>query len=135
MRPLDAQLDQLLADIESQTADNLGKESLHSELRQSAAKHVSTFRECGAAYDQSQQRYQTLADQFAPAHIRQLLQIAGSAAETECEAHVDEFLRKRIDAGAFLERYIPARVMGTMRKAKEDRLTQQLNALERAATF
>lgn len=132
MQELNQQVDTLLDDVESLTAANLSKESVLQDKLNAKRAHQSALHELGNAYELATTRYHEQSEQFAPAHIKELLQIGAADAETECEAHVEAFLGKEIDATAFLERYIPAKVLGTVRKAKGDRLSQQLNALERA---
>ena len=64
--------------------------------------------------------------------MQELLQIAVSAADSKCENYVEEFLNGTIDVQIFVDRYMKAKILSTLRKAKEERLTHQLNALERA---
>lgn len=65
--------------------------------------------------------------------FQELLQIAVSSADSACEEHVENFLNGRIDVQAFLDEYTKTKKLSALRKAKEERLSHQLNALERAA--
>lgn len=65
--------------------------------------------------------------------LQELLQIAVSSADSECEQHVENFLNGRIDVQTFLDEYTKTKKLSALRKAKEERLSHQLNALERAA--
>lgn len=132
MQLLDARVDTLLTDVQTIATENLAKESSLLELQHGTQMDHATLRRLAADYEAASQRYQTQSDQFAPAHIKELLQIAAAAADADCEAHVDAFLGGRLEAAAFLERYMPAKVLGTVRKAKVERLAHQLSELERA---
>lgn len=57
------------------------------------------------------------------------------SADSDCDTHVHDFLNSKLDVQVFLDRYLKTKVLGTLRKAKEERLSHQLNALERAATY
>jgi len=46
--------------------------------------------------------------------------------------HVELFLSGKIDVQTFLNSYTDSKKISAMRKAKEERLSHQLNALERA---
>lgn len=48
---------------------------------------------------------------------------------------MEQFLGGKIDVQTFLDRYMSAKKLTALRKAKEERLAHQLNALERAGNF
>lgn len=60
------------------------------------------------------------------------MEIAVSTADSECERHVDKFLHGQIEIQTFLDRYMKAKKLSALRKAKEERLSHQLKALEKA---
>lgn len=132
MQQLNGRIDELLADVQTASGDNLAKESELLRLQQAKQSGRLALRRLGADYEAENQSYQTQSEQFAPAHIKELLQIAAAGADADCEAHVAAFLGGRLDAATFLERYMPAKVLGTVRKAKVERLAHQLSALERS---
>lgn len=64
--------------------------------------------------------------------MQELLQIAASNADGDCDRHVEHFLNGKIDVQTFLNTYQSSKKISAERKAKEERLGSQLTALERA---
>lgn len=124
-------LDHLIGDVESMAKENLTREQHLLQLRTNVETKLTEFRQHGEQYDALCQRYQKKSEEFAPQHIKELLQIAASTADSICDTHVDQFLRGEIDVQIFLDRYKEAKQLSAMRKAKEERLSHQLNELER----
>lgn len=87
----------------------------------------------GDKYESLNLQYQKKAEEFEPQHIKELLQIATSTADSECESYVDDFLAGKMDVQKFLTLYMDTKKLSAIRKAKEERLSDQLQALERAA--
>lgn len=122
-------------------------------LRQSIADGYAKLRNLGDKWDHASKKYLEKTEEFSPLHIKvsastipvisiwdknkfllqELLQIAVSSADSECEQHVENFLNGRIDVQTFLDEYTKTKKLSALRKAKEERLSHQLNALERAA--
>lgn len=124
-------LDQLIGDVEGLANANLAREQHLLQLRTNVETKLTEFRQHGEQYDALSQRYQKKSEEFAPQHIKELLQIAASTADSICDTHVDQFLRGEIEVQNFLDRYKEAKQLSAMRKAKEERLSHQLNELER----
>lgn len=124
-------LDQLIGDVEGLAKENLAREQHLLQLRTNVETKLAEFRQHGDQYDALSQRYQKKSEEFAPQHIKELLQIAASTADSICDTHVEQFLRGEIDVQNFLDRYKEAKQLSAMRKAKEERLSHQLNELER----
>lgn len=124
-------LDQLIGDVEGLAKENLTREQQLLQIRANVENKLMEFRQHGDQYDALSQRYQKKSEEFAPQHIKELLQIAASTADSICDTHVDQFLRGEIDVQNFLDRYKEAKQLSAMRKAKEERLSHQLNELER----
>lgn len=55
-----------------------------------------------------------------------------STADFDSDKHVQDFLNGKLDTLTFLDRFLKTKTLSAMRKAKMERLTHQLNALERA---
>lgn len=125
-------LNGLIADVQTIANENLSREQYMQELRTNIEYKLATFRKHGDSYEALSQRYQTKSEEFAPQHIKELLQIAGSTSDSICDRHVEEFLKGSIDVQTFIDRYKDAKQISAMRKAKEERLSHQLNELERA---
>lgn len=124
-------LDQLIGDVEKLAKENLAREQQLLQVRANVENKLIEFRQHGDQYDALSLRYQKKSEEFAPQHIKELLQIAASTADSICDTHVDQFLRGEIDVQIFLDRYKEAKQLSAMRKAKEERLSHQLNELER----
>ncbi|XP_050070581.1 vacuolar protein sorting-associated protein 37A [Anopheles maculipalpis] len=127
------EMDQLLAGIESLAVVNLARKEMVEERKSKVESLALEFKELGQQWETMNQRYQRKAEDFSPQHIKELLQIAVSTADSKSDDEAQRFLAGQSDVGTFLQNFIESRKLYTMRKAKEDRLVQQLNALERAA--
>lgn len=127
------EMDQLMNQIEAIATDNLAKKKLIEERKSKLEDMYLEFKELGDKYEASNQKYQKKSEDFSPQHIKELLQIAVSAADTRSDEEAHKFLSGDSDVSSFLTNFIESRKSYTMRKAKEERLIQQLTALERAA--
>uniref|UniRef100_A0A182VK27 VPS37 C-terminal domain-containing protein n=1 Tax=Anopheles merus TaxID=30066 RepID=A0A182VK27_ANOME len=127
------EMDQLLAGIESLAVDNLARKQTVEERKAKLESLALEFKELGQQWESMNQRYQRKAEDFSPQHIKELLQIAVSTADNKSDDEAQRFLAGQSDVGTFLQNFIESRKLYTMRKAKEERLVQQLTALERAA--
>ncbi|XP_037039512.1 vacuolar protein sorting-associated protein 37A [Bradysia coprophila] len=133
VQSLTDELDGLIGEVEAITDGNMCKMDKYNELRQSIADGYAKLRNVGDKWDVASKKYLEKTEEFSPLHIKELLQIAVSSADTKCEQHVENFLNGRIDVQTFLDDYTKSKRLSALRKAKEERLTHQLNALERAA--
>lgn len=124
--------DSLIEDVKVMATENLSYEQRINELRSAVEEQLDAFRTLGSAYEILSTRYQKKSEEFAPQHIKELLQIAASNADSACDKCVEQFLNRTIDVQQFLDQYREAKRISAMRKAKEERLTHQLNELERA---
>ncbi|XP_052888946.1 vacuolar protein sorting-associated protein 37A [Anopheles moucheti] len=127
------EMDQLLAGIESLAVENLARKEAVEERKSKVESLALEFKELGQQWESMNQRYQRKAEDFSPQHIKELLQIAVSTADGKSDDEAQRFLAGQSDVGTFLQNFIESRKLYTMRKAKEERLVQQLTALERAA--
>lgn len=125
-------LDIIIEDIKLMATENLSRKQHMDELRSNIEDKLNEFRKLGGSYESLSTRYQKKSEEFAPQHIKELLQIAASNADAVCETCVEQFLSGSIDVQQFLDQYREAKRISAMRKAKEERLTHQLNELERA---
>lgn len=125
-------LDTLIDDVKAMASDNLTSEQRMMELRSAIEGKLNEFQKLGGSYETLNARYQKKSEEFAPQHIKELLQIAVSNADSACDSCVEQFLSGSIDAQQFVDQYREVKRVSAMRKAKEERLTHQLNELERA---
>lgn len=132
VKHLNEELDSMINQVENISRENESKESNLNELKLKLSDDVTTLKELGEKCDQLNLKYIKKSEEFAPQHIRELLQIAVSNSDTECEKHVEQFLNGKIDVQTFLNYYTCSKKVSSERKAKEERLKHQLSALERA---
>lgn len=132
VKNLNNDLDALMTDVGSMANENLTKESQLQQLQQNVSDQLATFVQLGESYETLNQRYQKKSEEFAPQHIKEMLQIEASNADGVCDMHVDGLLNGKVDVQAFLDNYLQAKKLSAMRKAKEERLTHQLRELEKA---
>lgn len=125
-------LDTLIEDVKVMATENMTREQHLNQLRSTIEEKLDEFRKLGGSYESLSARYQKKSEEFAPQHIKELLQIAASDADSVCDTHVEQFLNGSIDVQQFLDQYREAKRISAMRKAKEERLTHQLNEFERA---
>uniref|UniRef100_A0A8D8MP29 Vacuolar protein sorting-associated protein 37A n=1 Tax=Culex pipiens TaxID=7175 RepID=A0A8D8MP29_CULPI len=129
------EMENLMGQIETIATENLAKRQLIMDRREKLEQMVLDFKELGEKYDGNNRKFQQKSEDFSPQHIKELLQIAVSSADSKSDEEAQKFLAGESDVGTFLNNFIETRKKYTMRKAKEDRLVQQLTALERSAAF
>ncbi|XP_055844700.1 vacuolar protein sorting-associated protein 37A [Episyrphus balteatus] len=129
---LNEELDSMINQVENISRENESKESNLSELKLKLNDDVTALKNLGEKCDQLNLKYIKKSEEFAPQHIRELLQIAASNSDTDCEKHVEQFLNGKIDVQTFLNSYTCSKKISSERKAKEERLGHQLSAFERA---
>lgn len=133
VQALNNELDTMINEVERISKENKSKENHLSDIKIKLKNDFHTLKSLGEKYDKLNLQYKEKSEEFAPQHIRELLQIAASNADSDCEKHVEHFLSGKIDVQTFLNRYTESKKISAMRKAKEERLAHQLNAMERAA--
>lgn len=129
---LQNEFDTMIDDVKVMATENLTREQHIQQLRSVIGKNLNEFRKLGGSYECLSARYQKKSEEFAPQHIKELLQIAASNADGICDTYIEQFLNGTMDVQQFLDQYREAKRISAMRKAKEERLTHQLNEFERA---
>lgn len=133
VRNLNDELDSLMCQVEALASENMLKETKLEEFKSRLTENHTKFRSLGIEYENLNHQYNDKSKEFTPQHIKELLQIASSTADQECEHQVDDFLNRKVDTQTFILRYMETKKLSAMRKAKEERLSHQLSALGRAA--
>lgn len=129
---LNDELDSMINQVENISKKNESKELHLNELKLKLNDDFTALKKLGEKCDQLNLKYVKKSEEFAPQHIRELLQIAASNLDTDCEKHIEQFLSGKIDVQTFLNCYTCSKKLSAKRKAKEERLNHQLSALERA---
>lgn len=132
VQQLNEELDSMINQVEVIARENESKEVHLVELKRKLSDDVTTLKNLGEKCDELNKKYVRKSEEYEPQHIKELLQIAASDADTDCEKHVELFLNGKIDVQTFLQSYTHSKKMSSERKVKEERLAQQLEALERA---
>lgn len=133
VQQLNEELDSMINQVENISKENESKETHLVELKRKLSDDVTTLKHLGEKCDELNKKYLKKTEEYNPQHIRELLQIAASNADTDCEKHVEQFLNGKIDVQTFLQNYTYSKKLSSERKAKEERLGQQLSQLERRA--
>ncbi|KAH8273443.1 hypothetical protein KR018_001586, partial [Drosophila ironensis] len=129
---LNEELDSMMNQVESISKENETKGTHLVELKRRLSDDYTALKTLGEKCDQLNKKYLKKSEEYAPQHIRELLQIAASNADADCDRHVEHFLNGKIDVQTFLNTYQGSKKISAERKAKEERLGNQLSALERA---
>ncbi|XP_043658977.1 vacuolar protein sorting-associated protein 37C [Drosophila teissieri] len=129
---LNEELDSMMNQVENISKENESKGSHLVELKRRLSDDYTALKTLGEKCDQLNKKYLKKSEEYAPQHIRELLQIAASNADADCDRHVEHFLNGKIDVQTFLNTYQSSKKISAERKAKEERLGTQLSALERA---
>ncbi|KAG5672789.1 hypothetical protein PVAND_002883 [Polypedilum vanderplanki] len=135
IKTLNQELDTLIESNEKLAIENLEKEAILKE-RQSALNLLSQqFIDMGNKYGEKNMCYNDKCKDYLPENIRQLLEIAVSNAESQCEEYVNAFLTNQSTNGnqsmnEFLENFMKIKKLIAIRKFKEERLNFQLNQLK-----
>ncbi|XP_030382120.1 vacuolar protein sorting-associated protein 37C [Scaptodrosophila lebanonensis] len=129
---LNEELDSMMNQVDNISRENETKGTHLVELKRRLSDDYTALKTLGEKCDQLNKKYLKKSEEYAPQHIRELLQIAASNADTDCDRHVEHFLNGKIDVQTFLNTYQHSKKISSERKAKEERLGTQLSALERA---
>eukprot|EP00099_Drosophila_melanogaster_P006490 NP_001259101.1 vacuolar protein sorting 37A, isoform F [Drosophila melanogaster] len=129
---LNEELDSMMDQVEIISRENECKGIHLVELKRRLSDDFTALKNLGEKCDRLNKKYFKKSDEYAPQHIRELLQIAASNADGDCDRHVEHFLNGKTDVQTFLNTYQWSKKISTERKAKEERLGTQLSALERA---
>ncbi|KAL7023254.1 hypothetical protein ACKWTF_012538 [Chironomus riparius] len=130
VRTLNIELDSLIESNEKQAVTNLQKEGELNKLKESIESLSIDFLNLGSKYEATSKKYQDKSQEYLPENIRQLLEIAVSNAEYQCEESVDAFLNGKQSSSQFLENFMEIKKLIAIRKFKEERLNFQLNQLK-----
>lgn len=122
-------LETLFNEVENISRENLEKEEMVSTLQQKVQEISSEFLELGAKYEASSQQYQKKCEEYSPTNIKELLSIATSNAESDCENSTSKFLQGDCNLQTFLTDFLEAKRLFALRKFKEERLSYQLEQL------
>lgn len=132
IREMNKNLDDLLIQIEELSDANLGKKGQLEELYKTRKIRIETLNKLLQNNENLSRNYQLLSDRYKPSNIKESLRRAATKADEESEAIAEQFLNRDLDVDHFVNSYIKSRLVSHLRKTKEEKLSHQLNELERA---
>ncbi|CAG9768931.1 unnamed protein product [Ceutorhynchus assimilis] len=125
-------LDELLLQIEDIAEDNLNKEQQLSNLKASVDSRIEEVTKLAFDNERLYSVYQNLSEKYSPRNIQEELGKAAKTAEEDGEQIAESFLKGDLDVDKFLNNFIKSKSLYQMRKTKEEKLSQQLDRLEKA---
>jgi len=132
MKEIDRTMEEWITRNEEVAKETLSKEGRLEELRAGVAELWETARQLKGRHETLNQEYQRLADKYSPQSIRQEVKRAAVKSDEESELIAEQFLNGDIDLDTFLSAYTQKRMLSYCRKTKEEKLSHQLQKLERA---
>lgn len=130
---LQATVDELMARNEEIARETLSKQPLLETLKQSVIEKLETVATLKETYESLSQKYQKISEMYSPPQIKEALWLAAARSDEESEHVAEEFLGGEIDVEQFLDLYIEKRMLSHSRRIKEEKLSQQLLALQKAS--
>ncbi|KAK7788283.1 hypothetical protein R5R35_013900 [Gryllus longicercus] len=129
---VDMSLENMLMNNEEVAKENLSKEPRLQHLITVVKKKLDVVASLKAQYESHSSEYQKQSEKYAPDNIRDNLRIATVCTDEESERVADEFLNKQLDVETFVTSYMEKRTSFYSRKTREEKLSRQLQELERA---
>ncbi|GLH14248.1 Parcxpwfx02 [Gryllus bimaculatus] len=129
---VDMSLENMLMNNEEVAKENLSKEPRLQHLKTVVKKKLDVVASLKAQYESHSNEYQKQSEKYAPDNIRDNLRIATVCTDEESERVADEFLNKQLDVETFVTSYMEKRTSFYSRKTREEKLSRQLQELERA---
>ncbi|XP_046398698.1 vacuolar protein sorting-associated protein 37A [Ischnura elegans] len=130
---LQATVDELMARNEEIARETLSKQPLLESLKQSVIEKLETVATLKETYESLSQKYQKISEMYSPPQIKEAMWQAATKSDEESERVAEEFLNGELDVEQFLDLYIEKRMLSHSRRIKEEKLSQQLLALQKAS--
>ncbi|XP_026462225.1 vacuolar protein sorting-associated protein 37A [Ctenocephalides felis] len=125
-------LDNMMQNVESIANSTIVKEAELEKLKKNLMTSLEMLSQLRQSCESLNDKYQQMADRYAPQNICELLQKFAATCDRDCEEIAEMFLNGEYSVELFISEFMSARKLSHSRKAKEERLQIQLNALERA---
>ncbi|CAG9825082.1 unnamed protein product [Phaedon cochleariae] len=132
MKKQNKALDDLILQVEDLAELNLSKEEKLQELRKDVNSRIEEVNKLAFDNERLHSVYKSLSDKYTPRHIKEQLGLAAEKADRETEKVAESFLNGETDVEKFLADFIKIKTLSQTRKTKEEKLSQQLDRLERA---
>lgn len=132
MKEINRNLEDWMTGVEELAKENLSKESRLQELKKIIQERSEIVVQLRTRHEALSLEYQKLAEKYNPQSIRESLKDAVIKSDEESERIAEQFLNKEMDLDEFLVAYIQRRMVSHSRKTKEEKLSHQLQELQRA---
>jgi len=111
---------------------NFSKQPVLESHKQKLLEMIDTVRSLREQFDNHSHEQQILSEKYSPAAIQQQLKVAAMHAEEESEKIAESFLDGKMEIEEFLSKFMDRRILSHCRRAKEEKLHQQLMELKKS---
>ncbi|KAL1110093.1 hypothetical protein AAG570_008170, partial [Ranatra chinensis] len=125
-------IDEMIDTTDNLARDNLKKEAELEQLKEEVKESIAILNKVKTEYERFNSEYQILCEKFNPHRIKESLRQSVIQIDEESEQLAERFLEGSVDLEKFLSGYISYRMVSHSRKAKDEKLSQQLEELKRA---
>ncbi|XP_022899918.1 vacuolar protein sorting-associated protein 37A [Onthophagus taurus] len=132
MKEMNRRLDDTILNVEEMADSNLSKEEQLVNLQKGIDERIEEVTKLAFENERLNVKYQSLSDKYSPRNIQEELKLAAEQSERDTEKIAESFLKGEMDVDKFVTLFMQSRALTQMRKTKEEKLSQQLESLERA---
>ncbi|XP_018568891.1 vacuolar protein sorting-associated protein 37A [Anoplophora glabripennis] len=125
-------LDDVIVQVEELAEANLSKQNKLNELKSNIDSKIEHVTKLAFENGRLHAIYQNFSDKFSPRNIKEQLRLGAEKADLDCEKIADRFLNGEIDVDRFVNDFIKTKALCQTRKTKEEKLSYQLDKLDRA---
>ncbi|KAL3283591.1 hypothetical protein HHI36_006729 [Cryptolaemus montrouzieri] len=125
-------IDDLIVQVEELAESNLSKQEQLEKLRKGIEFRIEQVTNQTFETEKLHNEYKMLSEKFSPRNIQEKLRVASRKADEDSEKLAELFLSGDMDVERFLSSYIKSRSLYQTRKTKEEKLSQQIDSLEKA---
>ncbi|XP_060527774.1 vacuolar protein sorting-associated protein 37A [Cylas formicarius] len=126
------EINNLIQHIEDMAESNLKKEEILTQSKEKINFQIEEVTKLAFENERLFSLFQNLSEKYLPRNIQEELKKAAEKAEEESEIIAEAFLQGEIDVDKFVSQFIRTKASSQLRKSKEEKLTRQLDKLERA---
>lgn len=133
VKDLNSSVDTLLGQVEEITDLNLSVEESIEDLRKDIETRLEEVTKLVFENERLNVNYQSLSEKYSPRNIKQLLRVAAEKANADGDRIAESFLQGDLEVDKFVSMYLQAKTLGQIRKTKEEKLSHQLESLDKAS--
>ncbi|KAJ8985501.1 hypothetical protein NQ317_015043 [Molorchus minor] len=125
-------VDDLIGQVEELADANMSKKAKLDELRSGIDSRVESITKLAFENERLHVIYQNISDKYSPRNIQEQIRLAAIKADLDSERVAESFLSGEVDIDKFITDFIKTKTLSQARKTKEEKLSHQLDELERA---